>query len=165
MEEMKITKIYLLNKTENQIKETIKMSDSEKWKEEKQSKSTLEIYNKFKANISDEHQLYDNTEESIILYRARSNTLPLNWRNRFKTDASEDDQICPLCNDGIETLEHFLLVCENQMTIRNRYEIWSANSQDEKLVNILCFNGKLEGRKLLKELWTARRKKIENAAS
>ena len=162
---MKITKSDLLNKTGSQIKETIKMSDSERWKEEKQSKSTLEIYNKFKANICDEHHLYDNTEDSIILYKTRSNTLPLNWRNRFKPGASEEDQICPLCNDGIESMEHFLLFCENQMAIRNKYETWITNSQDEKLMNILCFNGKLEGRKLLKELWTARRRKTENAAS
>ena len=72
----------------------IKQTYTTKLIEDKSSKSTLEIYNKFNINIKEENQVYDNSEESIILFRARTNPLPLNWRNPHKPNTN--DQLCPM---------------------------------------------------------------------
>ena len=160
MNEINISKNSLLNKTNTQIKEIIKQVDSARWTEEKNNKTTLEIYNRFKTNIKEENHLYDNSEDSIILFRARTNTLPLNWRNIYKPNPIENEQICPVCKREIETLEHFLLKCEETMNIRQRHQIWEHENHNERLENILCFGKSVDGKKLLKELWSERKKKI-----
>ena len=165
MEELNINKNSLMSRTNNQIKEMVRKKDIEKWREEKDSKTTLTIYNHFKVKISEENHLYDNSEESVLLFRSRTNTLPLNWRNRFKPNTVNADQLCPMCENEVETLQHFLLECENQMWIRNKYNLFNINDQIERLRGVLCFNGSLEGRKLLKELWEARRRKIQAEAN
>ena len=75
--------------------------------EEKESKTTLELYSRCKKKIGEE-QIYENDFNSVLLYRCRSNTLKLKWRNRF----AGGDEICDLCGGSeVETLEHFLLDC------------------------------------------------------
>ena len=150
----------LASKTDQQLKEAVNRQDNERWVEEKSSKTTLEFYNKFKKQIKEKNSLYDNSEESVILFRARTNTLPLYWRNRFKQNAEEAEQLCPLCKQDIETLKHFLLTCPELMHIRTKYASWDTTNQDKALENVLCFNGKNEGKSLLKELWSVRKKKI-----
>ena len=52
------------------------------WKREMDSKSTLELYARFKGEIG-KVGIYDNSYNSVLMYRARTNTLKLRWRNRF----------------------------------------------------------------------------------
>ena len=145
MEELGILKRDLLNKTNKQLKEIITNQDSNKWREEKSSKTTLAIYNLFKNNIKEENSIYDNSEESRLLFRARSNTLNLNWRNRFKINPNEMDTICPMCRETEETLEHFLLRCPMIESIRTKYNFWNAEEERMMLGKILCFEGGMEG--------------------
>ena len=49
--------------------------------------------------------IYDNTPASIVLFQARSNTLPLEARKRY-------DKECKLCGKDEENQHHFLLECE-----------------------------------------------------
>ena len=58
------------------------MKDSIRWEEEKESKTTLELYSRCKKKIGEE-QIYENEFNSVLVYRCRSNTLKLKWRNRF----------------------------------------------------------------------------------
>ena len=77
--------------------------------------------------------------------------MPICWRNRFRPDAEENDQLCPLCRQETETLEHFLLDCEELVYLRNRYQWWNVINREESLRILLCFDNNLEGRALLKE--------------
>ena len=97
----------LRNNSREEIKNEIQMRDSMRWEEEKESKTTLELYSRCKKKIGEE-QIYENDFNSVLLYRCRSNTLKLKWRNRF----AGGDERCDLCGGSeVETLEHFLLDC------------------------------------------------------
>ena len=88
----KMTKTYLkqVNLTlegvstmgKEEIKKYMKKWDEERWKEEMENKTSIKIYRKHKQHV-EEDPIYDNTPASTILYQARTNTLPLNDRNRF----------------------------------------------------------------------------------
>ena len=164
MDQLNINKNQLMNKTDQQIKDVVNKKDTERWRTEKNSKTTLELYNKFKNNIKNESNLYDNSEESIILFKAKTNTLPLYWRNRYQQNINDIELLCPLCKRNIETLHHFLLECAELMNIRQKYNFCQSENQDKILENTLCFNEQIEGKALLKEMWTKRKRKIEDAA-
>ena len=102
-----------LKNTKN-IDKVIKKIDSRIWKEEIQKKVTLTYYNKFKTEIKNEERIYGNNQESKVLFRARTNTLELQWRKKFINEST----ICQLCKEEEETLEHFLLDCQNLNNVR-----------------------------------------------
>ena len=87
------------------LDKSIKEIDSNLWKDEIQQKSTLKNYLIWKNNIKEEEKLYGNGLDSAILFRARTNTLDLQWRKRF----IGEDTKCKLCQEEEKTLEHFLL--------------------------------------------------------
>ena len=66
------------------MKNIIKIYDTQCWKKDLETKSSITYYKLWKGKIDSEEQLYENNNESIILFRARSNTLGLNWRNKYK---------------------------------------------------------------------------------
>ena len=84
-----------------------------------------------------EQLLYDNTEESVLLSLARTNTLPLNWRKRFQQNEEDRNTICPLCSEEEETLTHFLLLCQELMNIRRKYDYWEEINNKEMLRRML----------------------------
>ena len=51
------------------------------WEDELEMKTSLQIYKQFKNDFGEE-EIYDNRPSSTILYKARTNTLQLNNRNR-----------------------------------------------------------------------------------
>ena len=160
MEEIKINKEDLLIKTPQQIKEIVQKIDDEQWREEMNGKTTLAIYNIYKEKIKEESEIYDNSEESKLLFKARTNTLNLNWRSRFKRNLEEQNILCPMCQREEETLEHFLLTCPNLMNIRSSWDFWKEDEPGETLKILLCFDKKTKGKKCLKELWKERQKTI-----
>lgn len=85
----KITDIQR-NKKENIIKK-VKEWDTRKWLREMENKSTLTTYRQFKRSIKEE-QWIDNTENSKLLVRGRTNTLDLNWRNGYQGKSTK----CPV---------------------------------------------------------------------
>ena len=89
--------------------------DSEKWKEEVKSKTSLDIYRRWKQKVKEE-DVYDNTTASVVLFQARTNTLPLNSRKRFTKESTK----CDLCQGENEDLRHFLLECTGLSDIRKR---------------------------------------------
>ena len=103
--------------------------DSSEWKEELQSKSSLSIYREHKKKFGDEH-LYDNRRSSELLFKARTNTLELFNRNRFR---AMDGRKCPFC-DEIEDIVHFLLKCPPLEPWRNRRLIESCTSPNQSEV-------------------------------
>merc|ERR1711954_28407 len=66
-----------------------------------------DIKKRFKGKIKDDG-CFDNKFSSILLFRARSNTLKLNTENRHRNGNTK----CDLCGDEKEDLIHFLLDCK-----------------------------------------------------
>ena len=71
--------------------------------------------------------------------RARTNTLSLNWRNRYQGKS----EACPYNDCDKETLEHFILECKGYENIRRKFNIPTINENENKeelLAQILLFN-------------------------
>ena len=77
------------------------------WEDELEMKTSLQIYKKIKNDFGEE-EIYDNRPSSTILYKARSNTLQLNDRNRH----TNKEIHCLVCDtDDKEDIYHFMLHC------------------------------------------------------
>ena len=163
LQEMKMNLNYILNKNKNQLKNDIKKIDLEKWKENIKNKTSLNLYNNFKQEIKEEQNAYDNTEAARTMFRARSNTLKLKWRNKF-TKEKKNDIICPMCKIHEETLKHFLIECPELDITRRKMK--DTNTEQEKIRRLLNFEKDKEqneeGKKILQEMWNLRKKKIQD---
>ena len=142
------------------IKEMVKHWDTDIWKKEMEEKTTLRIYRKYKGNIN-EIPWYDNTSKTNLIIKARTDTLKLNWREKYK--GKETTCICGYEN---ETLEHFILECNLYNEIRKKYLITQRPCNDNKediLANILIFQKinkeEIKERKnLIHEIWKERKR-------
>ena len=66
-------------KKREEIAKHIRKWDQDQWEAEVRSKTTLSIYKRSKLTIQ-EDPIYDNTPASVILFRARANSLCLEDR-------------------------------------------------------------------------------------
>jgi hypothetical protein len=135
-----------------QVKKRIKEWGHNKWRTELHSRSTLDLYREHKQQIGEE-SMYDNRYRSVLMYRSRSNSLKLGWRNRFLGG----DVICELCGAEVETLQHFLKVCERLQRVRERHQV----DESTTLADILLFQGKSHENvkrfmSYVEEMWRAR---------
>ena len=112
------------------IRSKIEQMAEMRWREEVETKSTLALY-RSKLKICEE-KFYNNTVASNIMFRCRTNTLRLGWRNRF----GEGNIECSLCGEREETLEHFLLECVQLNAVRARY----ASGERLQLGKLLLFD-------------------------
>ena len=86
--------------------------DTSRWRNKWESKTTLAVYYQHKREIGAE-KVYVHDYGSVMLYRCRSNTLWLDWRNRFAGGGPGGVE-CRLCGGTeVETLEHFLQECDD----------------------------------------------------
>lgn len=76
----------------------------------------VNVYRQFKTRIS-EINWFDNSEKSMLMLRARLNTLNLNWKKKHTRGSTN----CPLCDSELENLEHFLLFCAGYSEGRQKY--------------------------------------------
>ena len=106
MEEVNMKYADLKKFTAKELKQRMKDWDTEKWREEMKSKSSISVYRERKINIKEE-TCYDNKPESIIWFKARTNSLPLNDRKRHTSGETG----CQMCGEEVEDLTHFLLFC------------------------------------------------------
>ena len=159
---MNISLNHILRNNKNQINNEIKKIDLENWKENMITKKSLNLYNNFKQEIIEEKNAYDNTEAAKIIFRARSNTLKLKWRNKYTKE--KNDTICPMCKLNEETLRHFLVECPELDIIRRKLK--DTNTEQDKIRRLLYFekNQELneEGKKILQEMWNQRKKKLQD---
>ena len=137
--------------------------DTDLWKEEVNDKKSLKLYREGKESIKEE-LIYDNTPTSVILYQARTNSLPLEDRKYQEGRTKE----CQLCHEENEDFDHFMMKCNKTEKTRNQIPILQRphkNKNDEFLRNFL-FNtnqdwGDMERRKeWLYKMWKDRRKKL-----
>lgn len=128
--ELNLTKIETYTKED--IKKLTKSYDDKLWLEDLQIKSTLTLYQKYKFEIKDEQDIYDNTAASTILFEARTGTLRLNDKNRHQNKSTS----CNLCKHTYEDLEHFLLQCPSLMETRKECVLLQQpyNEDREKII-------------------------------
>ena len=159
-----LTRIRALSK--DQIKSRINEWDRDKWLNNMQGKSTLARYRDNKTQVQECTWLKNGYQHSLMM-RARADVLKLKWRN---TDQNTDE-ICDLCREGRETLEHFLLECDVLQPTRNNYLILQrprTNNTTEMLMNkILLFEIDEEFPReyyldIVKALWNKRRRLLDD---
>ena len=84
-----------------------------------------------------EEKYYDNMEASVILFRARANTLNLNINNRHRR--GDGNTTCEICGEGEEDLSHFILKCRKLEGKRNK-ELF-GEGEEEGVIGKLLFSG------------------------
>ena len=110
----------------------------------------------------EEEKIYDNSFSSILLYKARTNTLPLQDRKRF----TNENTICELCKKETENLEHFLLDCE-QLSEERRImiELQKPHIENRQVLMGKFLFGKenIQNKKIfLANYWKSRKKILES---
>ena len=144
--------------SELQLKKRIEEYDKLEWRQSVTTKSTLKLYEEFKEGPKKE-LIYDNTFESGLLFRARSDTLDLRWRKRFQGE----DVMCPLCGEEEETLQHYILKCSYLATIRQQFDI-----QGRELEEVLLFKegfGVENSKNYLGAIWRKRKARLKELGS
>ena len=125
-----------------------------------EKKESLDIYRIWRKEIKEE-KVYDNRYSSVVLFKARSNTLPLNDRNRHIGGSTK----CTLCDGQKEDLHHFLLECPQLSDIRVKSLILQQPYEEDKvniIGNFLFENTEIEKKKeVLENLWKKRQLKIK----
>ena len=144
----------------NSIKMWARVRDNEKWQRELNEKSSLRIYRMMKQGIEDE-DIYDNNYESVLWFKARTNTLLLEDRKRF----SGGSVICKVCSADMEDITHFLLECCRYDIPRGRMvELQKPyiENKDEILGNFLFRKENITlKKKYISEIWKIRRKVMD----
>ena len=135
--------------------------DSKKWQQEVAEKSSLAIYKNFKTILAEE-KIYDNRPSSQVLFKARTNNLRLNDRNRH----TNGDTKCLLCDWTLEDLKHFLLWCPGYTEIRKKTILLQRPyiENEENLIGHLLFNEQSihESKEIVYEMWKKREKQRKN---
>ena len=105
------------------------------------------------------------TYSSVLLFRARSNTLNLNTENRHRGG----NTICNLCGEVEENLVHFVMLCPELREIRqNCVELQQPYEEDfNQVVGKFLFKEEnIETKKeILYRMWKKREKMIKNLQS
>ena len=157
---LKVTNIEMQSKEE--IKQKLIAWDNKQWKHEIESKSSLLIYRQYKDKIQEEN-IYDNRPSSTIFYKARTNTLPLNDRNRHKNKETHCMAYGNLYQK--EDIYHFILHCpayikerRNIIQLQQPYN----NNETEILGTFLFEKSHIDQKKEgLHELWKGRNHLLE----
>lgn len=140
--------------SKKEIKRRVRDWDTNKWKEELDNKSSVKIYKDFKKRMKDDG-CYDNKFSSVLLFRARSNTLKLNIRKRHQNG----DTKCELCEEEREDLTHFIIDCKELEGSRDK-EIMKEHydtNKEEMIGKILHTKEKIEAVKnMLEKMWNQR---------
>lgn len=161
MKNIKLTYSELKEIGKQNLKKKVRECDKEYWKKEVAEKSSLKIYSKYKTEIKEE-KFYDNRPSSEVLYRARTNNLKLNDRNRY----TDGDTKCIMCNHILENLNHFLLWCTAYAEERKSIiQPGRLNTEvEENIIGELLFNEDcVEKTKIvLYDMWKKREQKRRN---
>ena len=118
LEIVQLKKEDILINNKEWIKKELKKWVEREWRNELEKKSTLKIYAENKKSIKE--NIYFNNSESLLIFRIKTNTLPLNDRKRHVAE----DTSCKLCNYECEDLQHFMIDCNSLQECRkNIFEL------------------------------------------
>ena len=99
----------------SEIKGRIRDYDNRLWEENLNKLTDRDVYKRYKSTVGGSFG-YDKSEESDLLFRARSNTLGL---NDFNVHIGGETRY-EMCDADWEDLEHFLLNCPYLNRARNK---------------------------------------------
>ena len=117
-----------------------------------ETKITLWVYRKFKDKIKEE-KFYDNSWDSEIMFRARTNTLVLEDLKRH----SNEDTSCKICGMGErEDLRHFIIRCDKLKWFRDRGLIGEGEERDVLGKMLFDRNNIEDVKKMLGRMWRER---------
>ena len=160
MQEIDVKMYQLREMNRDELKNKTRLWDSGKWREELENKSSIEIYKQWKSEISEE-TIYDNTYASVILFKARSNSLNLNNIKRHNGGCVN----CYSCQNLEEDLIHFLLFCPDYRDIRSgSRELQQPYKENlsEVAGNFLFNHENIENKKeILYCMWKKRARKVK----
>ena len=143
------------NLSNDGIKRKVYAWENDKWNEERIQKSTISLYNECKSEIRDE-SLYENDWGSVLLFRCRSNSLRLKWRERYVNGNVN----CVACKLNVEeTLEHFLCECEWYDCIRREFGMNGVSVRNQLFGAGLGWAR--ECRRYLEGMWQRRKLKVD----
>ena len=150
-----LTENRLTTINDQKIKNIVRQLDTNRWRQDLETKSSLKLYKENKTEVKEE-PFYDNTPSSITLFRCRSNTLQLNDRKRFKNESTK----CLACTEENENLEHFILNCTHYQDIRNKSGLFTRPYTENKLAELLFGNNdnKQETKITIQKMWLKREK-------
>ena len=133
LETLKMSWEQLREMDRKELKLKIREWDTESWKKEMSSKSTMKWYLEAKMRIGYD-EFYNNNIASKYLARARTNSLQVReMYGRTKENKENNyDTTCQLCGKGEEDLEHFLIKCKKLETKRNKEIMEQLSKIEEK---------------------------------
>ena len=123
------------------------------------------MYQSAKNNIKEE-TIYDNTPASVVLFQARTNSLPLEDRKRHESK----ETTCRLCGEETEDLGHFILSCTKLSEIRSQISPLQRPYISDKSYILKTFvfdteedhDGMQRRKEWLYQLWRARKKVLKD---
>ena len=148
--------------TKMDIERRAKKWDSKKWEDEVKERTSLGMYKEWKTEIK-EDLVYDNKPASMVLFRARTATLPLNDRKRHTGQSTE----CVICGCEKEDLKHFLLDCPDEGISQERCKTIllqkPMRENQETIMGTFLFESEnIEEKKdILYNMWKARRRTLK----
>ncbi len=109
-----------------------------------------------------QEEIYDNSEESMILFKCRTNNMNLGNRKRFKNEPTA----CIMCADEKEELTHFPLKCVTYREERTKNLMLQQpyiQNEDNLIGRFLFENQSNEINKItIYKFWQERETKIKN---
>ena len=165
LKELKLKILQLEHKKKEDLNKQIQEWDSQQWKNEVDSKTSLQMYQSAKNNIKEE-TIYDNTPASVVLFQARTNSLPLEDRKRHESK----ETTCRLCGEETEDLGHFILICTKLSEIRSQISPLQRPYISDKSYILKTFvfdteedhDGMERRKEWLYQLWRARKKVLKD---
>ena len=157
---VKITYDELINMNRSIVDKKVKEYDGELWRKKMATKSSLDMYSRYKKIIKEE-TVYDNRNSSALLFQARTKSLNLNIEKRHQNG----DTTCSLCKQETEDAFHFIFSCvslnkKRDTTLLN--ECKDGNRVDR--LGVLLFEVKDMERvkRLLHNLWQYRHRLLKS---
>ena len=163
---LKLTLSKISSMSRTTLTKIITEWDTDQWTMGIRDKKTLNLYGMFKTGIKEE-RYFTNDEASKLMFRARTDTLDLNWR---KKNGLPSDRTCPNCYHQ-ETLKHFLLDCDDYNEIRAKYTFFARpynEDANELMGNLLVLSNcedenDISSRKqALLDMWKKRKRNLIN---
>ena len=122
--------------TKLELNRVVDKWESDWWRKDLESRTTLQLHRN-KVGIGEE-RIYRNVFGSVLMFRCRTNTLKLRWRDGFSGGAVD----YLLCRAEVETEKHFVMKCEGIRMIRERHRVRGGGRVEE----VLLFEGRTKER-------------------
>ena len=162
LEQVGLTMDQVMKMTKEAVRKHMKQWDRSQWRDEVQSKTSLNIYRSWKEEMEEEDFL-DNNPKSVVLFRARSNCLPLNDRKRY----TGEDTTCQSCMQECETIRHLILSCPAYGVLRSHSILLQqpySENEDEIIGRFLFCKEDIEDKKeVLYRIWQERCREMKKS--